>query len=131
MTAGPVQVQHVEQAVQLGMDAAAAYMAAAALTPGCGTPVALPASGAATGLGFDLPPEVPALRPQAPRPEPIQTYGSPLLAGLDHGGAVGFQTALEGIQVPSPAYRYVPVSGPRTPLLGRIRTAFGVLLGRR
>ncbi len=135
MTATEIQVAHAAAAQRLGEDVAAAHMAAAEAAPGVGFQVALPSVtgpfGPPRGEGYDVPGSTPALRPLAPvSAQP--TYGSPLLAGLDHGGAVGFQTAREGVDVPSPAYRYVSVSGPRrAPLLGRIKAAVGVLLGRR
>jgi hypothetical protein len=141
VTATELQVAHAAEAVQLGMAVAEATMAAAADAPGKGFQVALPApaSGAATGEGYNLPDSTPALRPVA-HVSAQPTYGSPLVGGQSFGGAVGFQTAREG--VPMPAYRsspspatpgvvFVSASSPRAPLLHRIRDALGVLLGRR
>ncbi len=42
---------------------------------------------------------------------------------------MGLLAALEGIHAPSPAYRFVGASAPRTLLLGRIKAALGALLG--
>lgn len=136
MTAGRVQVQHAEQAVQLGMAVAEATMAAAQATPGVGFQVALPSVVGALGRptqgeGYNLPASTPALRP-VPHVDATPSYGSPLVAGISHNGSTGYQDALEGVPAPRPpAYRFVSASSPRTPLLGRVKAAFGVLLGRR
>jgi hypothetical protein len=134
VTATEVQVAHAAAAQRLGESAAADHMAAAQLLPGLGFQVALPSVpgpfGPPQGEGYNLPESTPALRRVAHVSAP-PAYGSPLVAGLDHGGSVGFQTAREGVQVPGPpVYRYVSASEPRTPLLDRIRAALGVLLGR-
>jgi hypothetical protein len=81
------------------------------------------------GEGYNLPESTPALRPVA-HVSASPTYGSPLVGGLDYGGSVGLLAALEGVQAPSPAYRFVGASAARTLLLGRIKAALGALLGR-
>jgi hypothetical protein len=136
MTATAADAALAAEAVALGMSAAEDYMATAAATPGVGAPVALPSTPGVLGLpprglGFDLPPSVPALRRPEPRPEPTQTFGSPLLAGQSFGDVKGLLDALEGTASRSSTYRFVSASSPRTPLLDRIRAAFGALLGRR
>jgi hypothetical protein len=132
MTAGPDLVSLAREAQRVGEAVAAASMAAAQATPGLGFQVALPtpASGAATGEGYSLPSSTPALRPVA-HVGAQPSYGSPLVGGQSFGGSVGFLDGLEGVQMPVPAYRFVPVSSPSRPLLDRIRAALGVLLGRR
>lgn len=143
MTATEIQVAHAAAAQLLGETVAEAQWQAASLTPGLGALVALPtpASGAATGEGYNVAPSVPALRPVS-HVSAQPTYGSPLVGGQSFGGSVGAQDAREGVPIPSPVYRsspsptapgvlFVSASGPRTPLIDRIRAAFGVLLGRR
>jgi hypothetical protein len=142
VTATEIQIAHAAEAVQLGQAAAAAHMAAAAATPGLGFQVALPSVpgpfGPPRGEGYNVPESVPALRPVA-HVAAQPSYGSPLVGGQPTSGSVGFLAAMEGI--PAPVYRSSPspsTSGvlfvsasPRTPLLDRIKAAFGVLLGRR
>ena len=133
MTAQAEQVALAAAAQRLGERVAAEYTAAAEATPGVGTAVALPyvagPFGPPRGEGYNLPDSTPALRPLA-HVSASPTYGSPLVGGLDYGGSVGLLAALEGVQAPSPSYRFVSAASPRTPLLGRIKAALGALLGR-
>jgi hypothetical protein len=145
MTAGPAQVAAAAEAVVLGMAAAAAYEAAARRTPGVGFLVSLPSVVGALGRpkqgeGYNVPPGVPALRPVAHVAAPI-TYASPLVAGQPVGGSVGAVAALDGVawrmqgsasRTPTrgPAVLLISAPSGRTPLLHRIREAFGVLFRR-
>jgi hypothetical protein len=133
MTATVVDAALAAEAVALGMAAAEDYQAAGASAPGLGFQVALPSVVSALGRpaqarGTTCPTAPPALRPKA-HVSAQPTYGSPLVAGQSYGDAVGLLAALEGVAAPT--YRYVSVSAPRTPLLGRTKAAFDALLGRR
>jgi hypothetical protein len=121
------------------MAAAAEYHLAAGARPGQGALVAMPSAPGVVGESYNVPPGVPAIRPQV-RPRPVVEYADLTVGGIGpggyHGNTSGASGALEGVPVPSvrgDSLVYIPVSSPATsrPSLGsRIRGAWRALWGR-
>jgi hypothetical protein len=127
-------VAAAEAAVVAGMAAANEYHEAAGRTPGVGVAVALPvpASGAATGLNFDLPPDVPAIRPSPPRSTDPMVVADPVVGGVAHVGPSGLLGRPPAMR--TDPLMYVPLSSspqtPRPSLGGRLRGAWRALWRR-
>jgi hypothetical protein len=133
VTAGRVEAAAAAAALNAGQAASDEYHAAAAAMPGVGALVALPvpASGAATGDAFNVPPGVPALRPVPVVPD-IPVYADQTVGGVTYvsaGGVLDGSTAVPFMRS-SDAVVYVPASNPRPSLPDRLRTAWRALTGR-
>jgi hypothetical protein len=135
----PELVAAAEAAVAAGMAAAQQYHEAAGRAPGQGALVALPSDPGVVGESYNVPPGVPAFRPQV-RPRPVVEYAGITVGGIGpggyHGNTSGASGALEGVPVPSvrgDSLVYIPVSSPATPrpsLGSRLRSALRALWGR-
>jgi hypothetical protein len=132
----PELVAAAQAAVSAGMKAANEYHSQAGRVPGVGAAVSLPvpASGAATGLNFSLPADVPAIRPAPPRQSAPMVVADPVVGGITYVGPGG---QLDGSRLPSvrgDSLVYLSASRPSTesrPSLGdRLRGAWRALFGR-
>jgi hypothetical protein len=142
----PEQIAATREAVDLGMQTAQEYWQSAAANPGVGLSVALPSEPDALGrtpqgLGFDLPPDVPALRKPEPRPRLVPEYASEPVGGmLHHSARPGTSSGMDGVAWPPgtnvsaifPArssVQYIGASARQT-WRSRLREAWAALTGR-
>jgi hypothetical protein len=110
MTASEQDAAAAAQAIAEGIKQALQYQEAGAAAPGVGYPVALPSvpdslGQRPQGLNFDLPDEVPALRPPRPAPRLVPDYGPPEIGGALHQPAVAARTDRWSVSTPMPLVR--------------------------
>jgi hypothetical protein len=148
MIASEEQIAAAREAIALGEQIAMQYHEAGAANPGVGLAVSLPSVSIPSlppvqGLGFDLPPDVPALRKPEQPLRLVPDYGSPAIGGmLHHTSQPGASSGLDGVSWPSGQTQsssvasrtnsvvYVGPSQAQPTWRSRLREAWSALLGR-